>query len=986
MFCSRYENFANATTRFAPRRVFHCTQTNSTQPSRGKVVLASVALPRSLYQHVSRSKRDSRVKPFTFAVFSNASLFPTTTPNSGYEPVEATVIGSTYSGRYNFGNLTMDPIVVVIRGKRAFRNPTRVQPVWWDPDSNGGFGSWRPEHCNLMGVQSNVIKFSCNRLGYYSYQELSYTSVNTESDQRAPFRFHHPLIYVGSAICIVLVTVSIIIYSLSFTSIRISRKLKHALINFWVALVSLLFLYTSGIHQTEHEATCRSVGFALHYLSLCNLMWLVISVNVIYKKVNKHKLVLARQTNAMTTLRSNSEQQRHQQQIRRNQQKTKKPLTKFYLVGWGISLVICFITVAINVNNYGTNNHCFMNMNPFLGALIVPGAICTALLLGFGLSAWVVASSSPSHITEQIEVDDLLGHQNRHDNRAPSLASLNMNPAAAVKPDREKTVKSLLLAHAYIYVLLLSTWMCGSLAVVQPLEGNLPYEELIFSILFTISSISLGVFVFVYFCLSRHDVQECWRHSCRTGGSDPDGRRCDGTAPVTSMEDMTNLANNAYQRQNPSQQNSNNVGGGFTGEHQLGGGAAAADKQLYPRPTGEGTYDPHQQHDSFKIYEGSSANFGVSRPIQNQQRVKETNNLRNQFPQLRNSDGTQSSDHMSLNNFNHLRRGFVAPVNSAGASEAEIYGLYGVGGCVNNAPSSIFGPVSSKVNNTNIHVEPSVNSASYNNHSKLSTLSPDQIPPKTSSPTGNHPVPKLGQDIMVSPLGGESNLPHNNQPNLNLKEDRSLDSVNNHELEYTESSTIKVGAPCQMASFALTPGGGGGEEVPRTRPGFLKPNSVPRKSALERHRRSHTKHQQRYKTIPDDEDDAIERAEDGGLDTFETQSKVSGVSSAISARSGRPRKRQRRPNRKKSRDVLDDGSKNAEQIKNKKNRRKNAEDQYLGDDDYFDTMEKPRRARTSSIENLDPENGEVLHDKISLCSSQYEQQAEVLSSNRETSV
>ena len=47
----------------------------------------------------------------------------------------------------------------------------------------------------------------------------------------------------------------------------------------------------------------------------------------------------------------------------------------------------------------------------------------------------------------------------------------------------------------------------------------------------------------------------------------------------------------------------------------------------------------------------------------------------------------------SLNNVNHLRRGYMAPVNS----EAD-YGVY------SGPPSSVFGPCSStaKVNNTNM--------------------------------------------------------------------------------------------------------------------------------------------------------------------------------------------------------------------------------------------------------------------------------------------
>ena len=38
-----------------------------------------------------------------------------------------------------------------------------------------------------------------------------------------------------------------------------------------------------------------------------------------------------------------------------------------------------------------------------------------------------------------------------------------------------------------------------------------PYQELVFATLFAVSSASLGVFVFVYFCASRQDVSERWR-------------------------------------------------------------------------------------------------------------------------------------------------------------------------------------------------------------------------------------------------------------------------------------------------------------------------------------------------------------------------------------------------------------------------------------------------------------------------------------------
>ena len=46
----------------------------------------------------------------------------------------------------------------------------RIQPLWWDPYANKGLGSWTSEYCNLISARSNLVWFSCTRLGYYAYK------------------------------------------------------------------------------------------------------------------------------------------------------------------------------------------------------------------------------------------------------------------------------------------------------------------------------------------------------------------------------------------------------------------------------------------------------------------------------------------------------------------------------------------------------------------------------------------------------------------------------------------------------------------------------------------------------------------------------------------------------------------------------------------------------------------------------------------------
>ena len=66
------------------------------------------------------------------------------------------------------------------------------------------------------------------------------------------------------------------------------------------------------------------------------------------------------------------------------------------------------MTAAFNPDNYGlsfseTASFCFMRMAPFLGALAVPAAVLTALLVGFGLSAWCAAKNCQQQGVEPVD-------------------------------------------------------------------------------------------------------------------------------------------------------------------------------------------------------------------------------------------------------------------------------------------------------------------------------------------------------------------------------------------------------------------------------------------------------------------------------------------------------------------------------------------------------------------------------------------------------
>ena len=91
----------------------------------------------------------------------------------------------------------------------------------------------------------------------------------------------------------------------------------------------------------EHVLTCRLVGVAVHYLTLCNLLWMLISVNVILQAASNHKQRLSNRANTAsnapsTLLRPSSKMQ--QQPITNRPVATRPSVARHYLLGWGLGL------------------------------------------------------------------------------------------------------------------------------------------------------------------------------------------------------------------------------------------------------------------------------------------------------------------------------------------------------------------------------------------------------------------------------------------------------------------------------------------------------------------------------------------------------------------------------------------------------------------------------------------------------------------------
>ena len=266
---------------------------------------------------------------------------------------------------------------------------------------------------------------------------------------------HHPIVHIASTVSSFLLVASILVYGTCHQAIHSSQTLKHSLPNLCTCFLWLILFFTTGIHQTQHRPTCRSVGLISHFLSISSILWILISVHVVYKK-----------SFAFRKLR---EGQSHNND-RTGREKLRKPVSRLYLFAYGISLLLVAISGAVDIKHYDSYNYCFLSFNPFIWAALIPIGLSVLVIFGIVLITLciVCTRNSPSHVREQHQTFDMdmVGPHSRLNPNTGSILSLS----SLHLPDAEKTTKSLLAAYISILLLFISTWTFGALSVIQPFD------------------------------------------------------------------------------------------------------------------------------------------------------------------------------------------------------------------------------------------------------------------------------------------------------------------------------------------------------------------------------------------------------------------------------------------------------------------------------------------------------------------------------------
>uniref|UniRef100_A0A8C9DM06 Adhesion G protein-coupled receptor A2 n=1 Tax=Prolemur simus TaxID=1328070 RepID=A0A8C9DM06_PROSS len=481
---------------------FRCT----TGRPNNSVALASIQLPPSLFSSLPAALAPPAPPDCTLQllIFRNGRLFRshgnTSRPGAGpgkRRGVATPVIFAGTSG-CGVGNLT-EPVAVSLRHWAEGAEPMAAR---WSQEGPGGPGGWSSEGCQLRSSQPNVSSLHCQHLGNVAVlMELSAFPREVGGSEAGL----HPVVYPCTALLLLCLFSTIITYILNHSSIHVSRKGWHMLLNlcFHMAMTSAVF--AGGITLTNYQMVCQAVGITLHYSSLSTLLWMGVKARVLHKEL---------------TWRAPPPQEGDPAPP------APRPMLRFYLIAGGIPLIICGVTAAVNIHNYRDHSpYCWLVWRPSLGAFYIPVALILLitwiyfLCAGLRLRGPLAQGPKGGNSRASLEPGEELRGPTRLRSSGPLLSDsgslLAAGSAGVVTPGPPEDSDGLyspgvqLGALVTTHFLYLALWACGALAVSQ---RWLP--RVVCSCLYGVAASALGLFVFTHHCARRRDVRAAWRACC----------------------------------------------------------------------------------------------------------------------------------------------------------------------------------------------------------------------------------------------------------------------------------------------------------------------------------------------------------------------------------------------------------------------------------------------------------------------------------------
>ncbi|KAM9424257.1 adhesion G protein-coupled receptor A3 [Pholidichthys leucotaenia] len=494
---------------------FKCNTTSSFSSIlyKSTVVEAFLQLPQSLLtQAVPPGQPEDTVYKLHLLGFRNGKFFPSTGNSSHLADggrrrnVATPVLMAKIDGMSP--RVLKSPINITLR---RFARGSDAVSAFWNFSQAGGQGGWQSDGCHILEHHDNFTTISCNSLGNYGLL-MDLSSVEYFSPSIQPL---HPVIYATTIILLICLLAIIISYIYHHRSVCVSKKFWHMLVNLCFHISLTCGVFIGGINQTRYASVCQAVGILLHYSTLATALWVGVTARNIYKQVTRK----AKRYEELDELPP-----------------PPRPMLRFYLIGGGIPIIVCGITAAANIKNYGSQTnapYCWMAWEPSIGAFYGPVGFIIFVDCMYFLSILLQLRRHPERryeLKEPTEEQQRLatgsseadpsgpsGHCQSHTLQLqPQEASSSVVFAPHMVPlsalENEHTFAAQLMGLVGALGLYAALWVFGAMAVSQEHPYNLA-----FTCLFGVAALALGAFMVAHHCVNRQDMRRYWSQVCCFG-------------------------------------------------------------------------------------------------------------------------------------------------------------------------------------------------------------------------------------------------------------------------------------------------------------------------------------------------------------------------------------------------------------------------------------------------------------------------------------
>ncbi|XP_016091148.1 adhesion G-protein coupled receptor G6 isoform X2 [Sinocyclocheilus grahami] len=390
-----------------------------------------------------------RVSRINFMFFSKTGLFQDRQSNG--MSLNSYVVASSI-GNFTIKNL-QDPVKIEIAHLEYQRDPKRLC-VFWDfslqnEDRTGG---WNSEGCEVSPESnSNRTVCLCNHLTHFGIlMDISGASAQIDEKNNRVLTF---ITYIGCGISAIFSAATLLTY-IAFEKLRRDYPSK-ILMNLSTSLLflNMVFLLDGWLASYDIEGLCVTVAVFLHFFLLTSFTWMGLESIHMY-------IALVKVFNTY---------------IRRY-------ILKFCLVGWGVPASIVGIVLAVGKNSYGKNYYgkgengqgtefCWIH-SPVVFYVTCVGYFSMIFLMNVAM-----------FIVVMIQICGRNGKRSNRTLREEILRNL-------------RSVVSLTFLLGMTWGFAFFAWGPVSLA---------------FMYLFSIFNSLQGLFIFVFHCALKENVQNQWR-------------------------------------------------------------------------------------------------------------------------------------------------------------------------------------------------------------------------------------------------------------------------------------------------------------------------------------------------------------------------------------------------------------------------------------------------------------------------------------------